>query len=167
MFQTVPVCMNGVADQSLVRLPATTCSWLQRIIPVLQNAARAATPPYILTGWPLRTCPAGSINIKRCTVYSPLFPQPGPVTQQRNVCGYNYRAYCEPPFILHKNDKCVYTHFIDGLYNGKAPTAAAKCRRRFPRRRYPSKRTPVAVRRYLTRKRHVPLGICIGKSQPR
>jgi hypothetical protein len=64
MFQTVPVCMSGVADKSLVRQPATTCSWLQRLIPVLLCVARAATTPHILTWWPLQAFSAGSVTLK-------------------------------------------------------------------------------------------------------
>ena len=92
-------------------------------------------------------------NVKKCTVNSHLFLHPGPVTQQQTMCGCQLLCLARtPPFILHTNNKCVYTYFIDGLCNWKESNAAAKCKRRFPRGRDPSKRTLVALRRYLTRK---------------
>jgi hypothetical protein len=48
------VYKNRVADQSVVRLPATTPLLLQRLIAALQGAARAAATRHILTSWPLR-----------------------------------------------------------------------------------------------------------------
>jgi len=61
--------MNEVADRSLVRQPATTSPWLQRLIPVLQCVARAATTPQFLTGWPLHTYSAASVTLK-CVRYT-------------------------------------------------------------------------------------------------
>jgi hypothetical protein len=120
------VCKYGVADHSLVRLPATTRSWLQRLNSALQCVARAAPPPHILTGWPLHTCSVDSIMLTSVRYFLVFFRIQDP------LCNSELRT---PQFILHTNKECVYTHYTDGCCIGKAPTAVAEYRRRFAAKR--------------------------------
>jgi len=111
--------MNGVADQSLVRQPATTCPWLQRLIPVLQCVARAATTAHSFSYWVAITYVFYfKYYVKKCTILSSFLASRACYTTANHMWLQLLCVARTPPFTLHTNDKCVYTLFLDGLCNG-------------------------------------------------